>query len=247
MFEVNKEQLVYLQQKYITSCPLCKGARILEVNTPTGIQYTKCSCVLKFNEIYSLVQANIPVHFHDTLDMDPEYKNANRGNLEKLAKYRNKLAWALERGVGLFIQGHNGAGKSYLGVAVLKKAIKEGHTAYFILLEDLINIGYNAMRNMDLRKELHEFITTVDFLMIDEIDKMHIDRQDTTISLLNSLLHARYCAGKPLIVTSSTLKQELVSSSSLGIFNERLLDLTFVGNNRSKILKSLEDELFKDE
>lgn len=248
MFDVSLEQIEMLRKKYIDPCQICRGSRVIEENFEGGIKYTKCVCVLKFNEVYSLVQANIPIHFHDSLDMPDDFKLENAANLGKLGKYGDKLSWALEKGAGLFIQGSNGAGKSYLGVAVLKKAIKEGYSAYFILLEDLINVAYNSLNNMDMRTELYNFLTTVDFLMIDEIDKMHIDKRDMTISLLNSLLHARYCAGKPLIVTSTTIKKEFLNTTSqdVGIFNERMIDLVFVGNNRPRILKSLEDELFNE-
>jgi len=247
-FKVSPEQIKKLQSKYCDNCEICKGSRVVIVED----KKQKCECVHKFNEEYQLIASNIPVAFRDATsqDVDKEFIKQNSENFKRVAEYSKKLPKALEKGFGLYIQGTTGGGKSFLATLILKRALREGYSGYFILLRDLINASFDALGDVNIRNDLERLVTDTDFLVIDELDKVFNDKNDVVRSLLEDLFKRRYYSKKPLIVTSNVSKSDIKTihgDTISAIFDERLLEVTFVGNYRPQILNKLEQEFFGDE
>lgn len=243
-----------LKTKYINNCTKCTDGYIRIVKNQNDVEYIKCECRKKFEEVYNQLKANIPPNFVDlSLSiLSKEFITRNRVGLNKLDGYGRKLKWAVDKGAGLYICGPNSSGKSFLGVSILKKALNEGFTVYFTLLEELITDAINYSRHPHLYEEFLHFMKTVDFLMIDEVDKMESDRPASILSLFTTLLKERYNTKKPLIVTANMEKSKFVEDEFINggraIFDEKLISVFVVGNHRTKILQDLESEVLrKDE
>lgn len=247
-FKVSSDQISNLKSKHCDNCTICKGQRFILVED----KRQKCDCVLKFNEEYNLISSNIPVAFREatTKDIDRNFIQQNSDNIKRVAEYSKKLSTALEKGFGLYLQGTNGSGKSMLATLILKRALREGYSGYFILLRDLVNASFDSLSNIDVRNDLEKLITETDFLVIDELDKVFNDKNDVVRSLLEDLFKRRYYSKKPLIVTSNVSKADIKAihgDTVSAIFDERLVEVTFVGNYRPQILNKLEQEFFGDE
>lgn len=236
-FKVPKDVINALRKKHCDACPACKGRRILL--SPTGGP-RKCSCVLRFNQEYSLVQANLPKKFFTLTkdDLDKEFAQQNIDALNQVSNYSAHLTEMLQLGKGLFLQGGNGAGKSFIATLILRKALQIGYTSYFILQRDLINASFAALYDDVVQEDLGKIICEIDFLIIDEIDKMFVDAGDKVQNLLEGMLKKRSYAGKPLIVTSNKAVSTLGStlgSTIVSAFEEDLVEVTFTGNYRPKL------------
>jgi len=236
IFKVPQEIVNRLCAKYCDNCPICKGRRIIEEKRGPR----KCECVEKFNQEYALIQANLPKKFFELTkhDLDPDYISQNLENMSVVASYNDKLDKMLEHGKGLFLQGENGAGKSFIATLILRKALEMGYTSYFILQRDLVNTAFAALYDDDIQKDLEKIICKIDFLIIDEIDKMFIDSGEKVQNLLEGLLKKRSYVGKPLIVTSNKAMNQLGSTlgnTIVSAFEEDLIEVTFVGNYRPKL------------
>ncbi|GAF79160.1 unnamed protein product, partial [marine sediment metagenome] len=214
-----------------------------------NVYYIKCECRLKFEEEYMQIKANIPPNFHNmSLSiLDTEFRTQNQAELRKLDGYGRKLSWAVKTGAGLYLCGKNSVGKSFLGVAILKKALNEGYSVHFTLLEELITNAIHYSKHPQLYSDFIQFIKTVDFLMVDEVDKMDSDRPASILSLFTFLLKERYNAKKPLIVTANMEKVKFLDADFINggraIFDEKLISIYLQGDHRTKILKDLEDEV----
>jgi len=246
-FKVSSEEINALKVKHCDNCPACHGSRFVVIEN----KRQKCECVRKFNEEYTLIEANIPITFREARaqDIDENFKKQNNEHFKRVAEYSKQLPKALEKGFGLYIQGACGCGKSFLATLILKRALREGYSGHFILLKDLVNAAFDSLSDSDVRNDLEKLITEVDFLVIDELDKIYNDKNDMIRSLLEDLFKRRYYSKKPLIITSNVHKdgiKTILGDSIAAIFDERLVAITFLGNYRPQILSKLEQEFFDD-
>lgn len=242
-FKVSQKIIDSLRKKYCDNCKLCKGRRILEQGG-----FHKCSCVIKFNEEHKIIQANIPKKFKELTrkDLDRTFISQNKDVMAQIASYNENLKEMLELGKGLFLQGENGAGKSFLATLILRKALEQGYSGYFILQRDLINAAFAALYDNDVRDDLEKVICEIDFLIIDEIDKMFIDSGEKVQNLLEGLLKKRSYANKPLVVTSNKAMHQLgatLGNTIVSMFEEDLIEITFTGNYRPKLNQQNKDLL----
>lgn len=245
-FQVSDKIIDELSTKYCDNCTVCGGKRT--VTTSTGRQ--KCKCLEKYNKEYSLYEANVPKEFHTMSrnDLTMEWVQDNRATYERAIKYSKQLDKALSKGFGLYLVGKSGAGKSFIASLLLKRALQEGHTGYFILLRDLVAAGINAMRDPDLQNDVNYLVTEVDFLVLDDVDKVTAAKNQELVStVLMALLKKRKYHGKPLIVTSGcpmdTLPRQIGGDLARTI-TSGLSELYYTGDANSKRLQALEDEFF---
>lgn len=248
-FKVSIDEIHALKKRYCDSCPICKGARVLE----DGDNLIKCSCLDLFNSAYALAHANIPMAFRDltSSDIAADFKLENSEHFHRVQLYTQQQDKALETGFGLFIQGANGSGKSLIATLILKHALYKGYSGYFILMTDLVNATFGALHDLTIRKDLEKLVVQTDFLVIDEIDKGFQDQNDQIQKMLLPLFKKR-CDyfKKPLIVTSNVAKVDIaqtVGKTIAAMFTERLTEITLTGNYRPQILSKLEDEFFLDD
>jgi len=248
IFKVSADEVFALKKRYCDSCNICGGTRIIETETQTY----KCECLQKFNDAYALAHANVPVAFREltSRDLVETFKQENFDNFKRVRLYSRQLQKALDAGFGLFIEGENGTGKSFIATLILKHAIKNGYSGYFILMSDLVNAAFEALRDPDVKRDLEKLITKIDFLVIDEVDKGFQDQSDTVQKILLPLFKKR-CDyyKKPLIVTSNVDKSSIdqtIGKTISATFTERLTEITFTGNYRPQILDRLEQEFFND-
>ncbi len=250
MFEVSENVVKNLKKEYIFTCKKCKGKGSILVKKEEGFFYKECDCVSRFQEVYKQIAANIPKKYRNiSLEIvDQEFKKRNVNGLTKIIKYTNKFSESLDKGIGLHIYGPDGVGKTFWGTSILKKALKEGFTAHFLYIEDLVTLIFQARKDTVTYNKLKTYLTSVDFLLVDDIDKLDPDCSTTILFLLTSIFKARYHEEKPLITTSNVAKSTFtgVFPSLSAIFNEQLLSVFLDGSHRPKILDSLEKEFFDE-
>jgi len=246
-FKVSIDDIHAMQQKYCVDCTVCNGTGILGEE-----EFVKCICLIRFNNAYALAHAHIPPAFRDLTkqNIDPGFQQENAENLNRVAQYTKQHAKALETGFGLFIQGGNGTGKSFIATLILKRALEDGYSGYFVLMSDLVDASFAALRDPEVKRDLEKVIQETDFLVVDEIDKGFQDQHDNVQRILLPLFKKR-CdyLKKPLIVTSNVMKSDIahtVGKTIAAMFSERLAEITFTGNYRPQILGQLESEFFDD-
>ena len=249
LFKVSGADFTALKYKYCDTCTKCGGTRLISVDDDNYKGDKNCTCVLEFQTAFRAVSSNIPpIYRRLTVDnINEEFSKNNAEGMAKALKYYTRLSKAHLTGVGMFLNGDNGSGKSFIAALILKKALSEGYSAYFTQLGDLTAAAFDALRDEDAREDLETLITQVDFLVVDEFDKIYQDKNDFVINLLEGLFKKRYYSNKPLIVTSNTPFDAIVETHGNGIASmctEKLIKVSFVGNYRAYQGEKLEDEFF---
>lgn len=250
-FQVSPAVIQNLKVKFCDSCKICGGTRRIASISDTNRTIKPCSCLIAFQEAFKLASANIPESLmHLTAeDMDSEFKVQNAAYLERVLLYIANLPSAVKDGFGLYLYGDNGSGKSFISTLIVKQALKKGYSAYFILLKDLIDVGFDSLMNPDIKQDLSTLITQIDFLVIDELDSVQSDIHPSVQSLLTSLLKKRSYSNKPLIVTATTPRDGIkytLGTTIYSTFSERLSEIVFVGDYRKQLRQNLEDKYFNN-
>lgn len=200
-------------------------------------------CGETFELYIKMAMANIPSKYWDyeLKDLD----QANEAVKVKLEKYCSKLDEVLEKGVGLFLVGANGVGKTLSASLIIKEALKHHYTARFTSLPEILSLSSDGHYNAKARMLYQQELIDVDFLAIDDITKTYKNTEKQTSTYIDiqfdHLFRTRANYNLPTILTSNHTREdalksadEVLSSSLLSLFAEHLRDITFLGNDRRK-------------
>jgi len=81
-------------------------------------------------------------------------------------EYISSLLYSYMDGKSICFAGNQGTGKTMTSICILKKAIKNGYSAYYTTASDILNNMTDYKNNGEFRARLRES----DFLVIDELD-----------------------------------------------------------------------------
>jgi DNA replication protein DnaC len=248
---ITTDQVRELRAATIGRCTFCQGAGRIKRVEGIELHFEACSCQNEFDRRVGLVVMHLPKKFWDfeltKETLDPGIKKHNPKALIDIWDYRENLQRALENNVGLFLQGDRGLGKSAYGVCILKEAYAKGYSAYFTTLQELIDLAFKAIRDHEIEEQLRQIVAEVDFLMLDEIDKVYLSRGGEAEALLDRVFTQRYYVDKPIIATSNTLRDTLgavYGKTILDRFRESLIEITLKGGSiRPKLGVDLKNRL----
>lgn len=141
--------------------------------------------------------------------------------------YYENLKNAYDKGLGMFLTGDYGQGKTMIASVILKRALKQMRTAYFVSMFGFLDFyGGFDMESRTFRK----FVRNVDFLCIDDIGSEAIKAKDYSFALLDNLLVER---SLPTILTSNKDSKQLAS-----IYGDHLLEFIGTGKMREIFIDS---------
>ncbi len=153
---------------------------------------------------------------------DPAYRNMRferddspDSELSKAAQHYAGVFRAAPEQHGLLFMGGVGTGKTFLACCIANAVIDRGMTAIVTGLPPLIRqLADYKQADMTLTR-----IQNVDLLVLDDVGTTR--DSDFNTEKLFELVDARYCCGKPMIVTTN-LSPEDINSGSLA--NQRIFD-----------------------
>lgn len=218
---------------------LKRRKEILREECGCGSGCEKCA---EKNELYiELAKANIPVKYWDL-----EFSNLDAANTqvrEKLEQYCSKFKQVLDRGVGLFLVGPNGVGKTLAASLLLKQALRGKYRCRFTTLMEIMAMSSDGMYDASARNAYRKEIVEVDFLVIDDITKTYKNTEKASSAYIDVqfdyLFRTRANCNLPVIITSNHVREEALASvdetltnSLLSLFAEHLKDITFIGKDR---------------
>lgn len=242
MREISSDQLKQLAVQYMDSCQECSGRRVLENG--------QCGCVRRYEIAIAQWKANIPENFkHMSIKetVEDDFKKHNAKSAGLIFYYLDKLKEALRDGGSLYLYGPGGAGVSFLGVSILKRAIEDNFSAYFMLSGDLWRSTKETLTDSSEYLKMVNIMTTADFLLIDDIDQMFISRTDSTlVAQLHGFLKMRFYANKPIIFTSSMKRDDLEPPLPrfVSIYAAKIVEIELDANHISKLQDSWKRTFF---
>lgn len=210
-----------------------------------------CECFKIFDLELKFARAKIPIKFwHWSFDKyDPMQERAKEYKI-KILKYleSQNLKKAHDKGIGFYFQGGNGLGKTLLVCLTLQEAIKQGYSARFTTLTEIVDMltagWYSEEKKRDFVTEMRE----IDFLGIDDVGREFEGKDSSLISSsFDNLFRERANNCLPTFITSNIPMNQINNKYAEGLFSlfsEHLIPLIFHGKDRrtDKIAPELEKD-----
>ena len=245
-------QIEVLSQRFRDQKKYCEKCKYLGVtffiDNDNSVNYTACSCKSKIEQELKLDQflpsTNIP-KLYWSLDFrsyrnqgrNDEEKKVNDIALKKLYSYRDNIDKYRKEGIGVYLQGPSGVGKTFLATSLGKEAIRRGYRVRFYLLSEIVTLIMNGWNATSDRGSDLAILKTVDFLIIDDADKMYKSESGIQLSLFDDLLRSRVQNQRPCIVTANTILSSTEKSFNKALHSLLLgqsVEVTLVGKDFRK-------------
>ena len=217
--ERDKKFLFKLREQIVEGCVKCHGNDI------------RCSCHILYRFECRKVKANIPPKYRSfTFEQITHPQTTEVRN--KIKGYIDNLNEQLENGMGLFLSGSTGLGKSAIASIVLAKAIESGRTGHFFTLDQCLNLYIGGWKDEKLKEQYLDDVLGVDVLVIDEVGNEPRTNITMVGACLNDILRRRSNNLQTTIITSNLYFKkikEIYGEETFSILNECTLPFEFNG------------------
>ena len=142
-----------------------------------------------------------------TFDMDDD----KDGRISQIArKYVEKFDDMQSSGKGLLLYGSVGTGKTFISACIANELISQGHPC---LVTNFARLTNTISGMHEGKQEYMDSLDKFDLIVIDDL----ASERDTEYmgEMVQSIIDARYRAGKPLIVTTNLTSAELKRPSDI--------------------------------
>lgn len=130
--------------------------------------------------------------------------------LKQVTSYLKKYKEAFSQGLGLYLWGSNGTGKTHLMNCAFKELIKKGCKVRIYSMDEIVDKFTSSWYSDEDKKELNTVLRNIDFLGIDEFGK-NIDEHGKPVYLpdlvkrvMESMIRFRVQMNKPIWFASNT-------------------------------------------
>ena len=188
----------------------------------------------------NLLLANIPIKYwkfewekiHDDLALN----DYNHDGLDVINDYLENIPTKFEEGTGLYIFGGHGTSKTTTAIIILKKAMEQNFTGFYVHSTDIFEYVANGW-NDPAKKEYWEYITkSINFLVIDDIAR-NFKMTEREQQVFDKLFIYRSNNCLPTIFTTNLNQESMkdkVGEGLISLFKESLEDVKFVGDDIRK-------------
>jgi len=185
------------KKEIIDNCPECHGRDL------------GCACYKSYRVELRKMDSGMPRKFWNYQLPDPKTVSLDRLRvvLGKLQAYTIDLKANLENGVGLFMYGPSGTGKSALACSILCKYFELGATGTFQEFERYITTSLHSREDYRIYDEIKTDLHEVPILVLDNIGYEGVQSikwmAATIATNFEALLRHRSNFLKPTIITTS--------------------------------------------
>lgn len=215
-----------------------------EIKNKCGCNNGCSDCDKKISYVLKLKKANVPIKYLKNKITDIE----NDEIRNKINNYIKNIQKAYSNGIGLYLYGPNGTGKTSIEIIIAKEAVKQGYSVMYCQFSYVIDTFY---KNEDQSQFLD-----CDFLILDDIDKAYIAHNSIfPLSKLDYILRYR-CQKSLVTIASSNLSiqqylykikdssNEIFIKSLESLFDEVFIPLHINGEDYRKKIREKNKKLF---
>lgn len=192
----------------------------------------------KIKEYY--LYCGIKSSWHDkTLD---DFTN-DLSTLKRVKKYLSNYKEAASKGVGLYLWGANGTGKTHSMNCTFKELIAKGCKVRIYSMDEIVDKFTSSWYSDEDKKELNNILRNVDFLGIDEFGK-NVDEKgnpmylpDLVKRVMEFVIRFRVQMNKPIWFASNTDPKnvrKVFSEDIASLLNEAVLSVCVRGEDFRK-------------
>lgn len=189
------------------------------------------------------------VSFENTDTSNPEF---NKIYL-RCKKYCEVAHKVLDRGIGIYLFGTKGTGKSRLTACMANELMNQYYTVLYTNFSEISKyIRGTFNRTSETEYDFLERLTNIDFLFIDDFGTELVTKNDQDLWLQEKVfevVNKRYNNNKPIIFTSNYSLRELaedrgVADKTIDRINEICTVMKLEGASYRRVVKDKREELF---
>ena len=150
-----------------------------------------------------IAKINFLIRYKKRADIKIIQVEALKHSLNIIDNYVQNLEQNRKNGIGLYIYGTTGTGKSYISCYVLEQAILKGYSTFFCTVEQYKRALFD--KDSDYIYNVNES----DFTLIDDYGREFSDTKGFIDSQVDEMLRYRYDRNKPTIITSNILSRDI--------------------------------------
>lgn len=166
--------------------------------------------------------------------------------LSQITKYIDNSKTHHKNGMGLYLFGTHGTGKSLMMNCAFKEFINKSYSVQIYGLEELIDEFALSWKSDEAKARIENAMKRVDFLGIDEFGKKAMDKGEKAEPMnplakrvLESVIRYRTQQLKPIWITSNVAPVHIkntVSEAVASLLNESVLSIKIEGEDYREII-----------
>lgn len=163
--------------------------------------------------------------------------------LSMVKKYLKKSKTVAREGLGVYLYGANGTGKSHLMNCSFKQLIEKGHKVRIYSMDEIVDKFTSSWYSDEDKKDLDNVLRNIDFLGIDEFGK-NVDKDGKPVYLpelvkrvMESVVRFRVQMNKPIWFASNTdpkFVKDVFSEDIASLLNEAVVAICVRGGDFRK-------------
>lgn len=163
--------------------------------------------------------------------------------LSMVKKYLKKSKTVAREGLGVYLYGANGTGKSHLMNCSFKQLIEKGHKVRIYSMDEIVDKFTSSWYSDEDKKDLDNVLRNIDFLGIDEFGK-NVDKDGNPVYLpelvkrvMESVVRFRVQMNKPIWFASNTdpkFVKDVFSEDIASLLNEAVVAICVRGGDFRK-------------
>ena len=189
------------------------------------------------------LSCGIKLSWHDkSLDDFTNDKEA----LARVQDYLSKAKEAKKHGLGLFLWGANGCGKTHLMNCAFKELINQQYRVHIFSLSEIVDKFTAGWYSDEDKQELNDILRKTDFLGIDEFGK-NVDKDgdakyipDLVKRVMDSVIRYRVQMKRPIWFTSNTSPtnvSKVFSEDVASLLKEAVVPIQVVGQDYRGVIQ----------
>lgn len=155
------------------------------------------------------------VSFDNSSVQDAKYENV----FNRCKKYTEVAEQVLSRGIGIYLYGESGVGKSHITACMANKLMESYYTVLYTNFSEISKqIRKTFNKKGDSEQAFIEKLATIDFLFIDDFgtEQLRKDDEDNWLQeKVFDVINKRYNNNKPTIYTSNYSMKEMIEKRGL--------------------------------
>lgn len=173
--------------------------------------------------------------------------------LSVVQKYVGSSRKAIKEGIGLYLWGSNGTGKSHLMNCAFKDLIGKSHKVRIYSMDEIVDKFTSSWYSDDDKKELNNVLRNIDFLGIDEFGK-NVDRDGNPVYLpdlvkrvMESVIRYRVQMHRPIWFASNTdpkFVKDVFSEDIASLLREAVVPVCVRGEDYRKTIQKQNKQMF---
>jgi len=235
---------VFNPQIELPDCKKCNGDGYLRDAQDRNLRDKnnvdlRCSCYYQ----NKYIDSNIGTEYWE---ITPANFEGHKDDLEAILNFCTRIKEIKNSGQGLYMHGTYGAGKTTLGMLILKTILH--YTKYSVLFapfSDLVILNSRIVGGFHDKEAVQdvEYIKNVDFLVIDDLGKEFDNGKDYARATLNSIIRYRDLWKKSTIYTANVPLESLENhygKSNYSVLRGRSEILSMKGTEDFRAIKKFD-------